>query len=219
MEYRIIILKNSKYLKTLYKCKRENLGYENYHQLVNDNSVIFPKKFVNSNGIISVNYKICLVKDYEKNDPKRYIEDEYGRNKYLGLINNRWSLILSEDYLVEEKFYLYGYNKTQTKVSIREIVKILTKHAYKKSAMKQVILIHNKVLIYDDEFFDLVICKCSKDAERLHYELYRTSKNVKIKSLIFNGNPTKEIITMCYDKIQNHTKWLRSKIRKQSTDK
>lgn len=219
MEYRLILLKNGEYLHTIYTCSKLKTAYRVYHTKLVENDVIFPKKYVNCNGIEPVNYHLCLVKEYEDSDEPKYIIDEYGRNINLGKINDKWSLLSSEKYNVEEKFYIYTSDHEKIKEPISYVVKILAKHAYRKSAMKQVVLIYNKILIYDEEKTDVVVCKCREDAERLHYNLYLSSKRLKVGSLVFNGNPTKEIITMSYEKIMGHTNWPHHKVRKQSSYK
>ncbi len=136
MEYKLILLKNSKYLHTLYTCKKITTAYSMYHKKISDNNnIVFPKKYVNSNGIEPVKYHLCLVKDYDNKDPKRYIKDRYGRNIFLDKINNKWSLVQGESYDIEELFYIYTSDHNRVREPISYIVKILAKHAYKKSAM------------------------------------------------------------------------------------
>ena len=49
---------------------------------------------------------------------------------------------------------------------------------------KEVIVLYNKLVIYNEEQFDMVICKNKKDAQRLHHTLYEATRGLKIKNLL-----------------------------------
>ena len=62
-----------------------------------------------------------------------------------------------------------------------------------------------------------MICKCKKDAQRLHHELDKAVKKSKIKGLVFMGTASKVMIGRMYDIIQENTGWDILKIRRTST--
>ncbi len=83
--------------------------------------------------------------------------------------------------------------------------------------VKQVIVVHNKLIIYNEEQFDMVICKCKEDAQRLHHALGAVAKKQKIKSLLFMGTATPATVGRMYQIIHEHTGWPMPKIRRRST--
>jgi hypothetical protein len=215
MSYRIVLLSNGKYKKTLYKCKTIENVYLKFHKMKEDNNVLYPKKFLNANGIKRVKYEICITKPTEEKDSFRLLRDEYGKlytEKPLG----DWTILTSDEYNIEETFYIYGYIGDE-RPTIREIVKRLMIGAHSKRMVKQIIVVHNKLIIYNEDQFDMVICKNLEDAQRLHHTLAKIAKKQKIKSLLFMGTATPANVGRMYDIIHEETEWPYTKIRRTST--
>jgi hypothetical protein len=63
----------------------------------------------------------------------------------------------------------------------------------------------------------MIICKCKKDAQRLHHTLAKAAQNNKIKNLLFMGTASKASISKMYDLILEKTDWNIEKIRRTST--
>jgi len=108
MVYRVILISNGKYKKTLYKCKTKESVFLKYHKMREENNILFPKKFINTNGIKPVKYQICVTKPTEEADTFRILRDDYGKlytEKPLG----DWTILASDEYNIEETFYIYGY--------------------------------------------------------------------------------------------------------------
>ena len=89
--------------------------------------------------------------------------------------------------------------------------------AYRAKYTKQIIVVHNKLVIHSEEEFNMVICKNKKDAQRLHHALQKAAKNNKIKSLIFLGTASPATVSRMYDVILTNTNWSIEKIRRTST--
>lgn len=215
MSYRIVLLSNGKYKKTLYKCKTIENVYLKFHKMKEDNNVLYPKKFLNTNGIKRVKYEICITKPTEEKDSFRLLRDEYGKlytEKPLG----DWTILTSDEYNIEETFYIYGYIGDE-RPTIREIVKRLMIGAHSKRMVKQIIVVHNKLIIYNEDQFDMIICKNLEDAQRLHHTLAKIAKKQKIKSLLFMGTATPANVGRMYDIIHEETEWPYTKIRRTST--
>ena len=83
--------------------------------------------------------------------------------------------------------------------------------------VKQVIVVYNKLIIYNEDQFDMVICKNLEEAQRLHHTLAKMARKQKIKSLMFMGTASKVMISNMYDLIHEKTKWPYTKIRRRST--
>lgn len=215
MVYRVILISNGKYKKTLYKCKTKESVFLKYHKMREENNILFPKKFINTNGIKPVKYQICVTKPTEEADTFRILRDDYGKlytEKPLG----DWTILASDEYNIEETFYIYGY-ESEDRPTIREVVKRLMIGAHSKRMVKQIIVVYNKLIIYNEDQFDMIICKNLEDAQRLHHTLARIAKKQKIKSLLFMGTAQPAQIGRYYDIIHEETGWPYTKIRRTST--
>jgi len=215
MSYRIVLLSNGKYKKTLYRCKTKQNAFLKFHKLKDENNVFYPKKFLNTNGIKKVKYEICVTKPTEDDDTFRILRDDYGK-LYTEEPLGDWTILISDDYNIEETFYVYGYEGDE-RPTIKEVVKRLMIGAHSKKMVKQVLVVHNKLIIYNEDQFDMVLCKNLEDAQRLHHTLAKIVKKQKIKSLLFMGTAQPAQIGRMYDIIHEETGWPYTKIRRTST--
>jgi hypothetical protein len=215
MKYRVILISNGVYRKTLHVCKTRETAFKNFYKIKDENKIFFPKKFINSHGIKPVKYEICVTKPTEKDDVFRVRRDDYGK-LYTEQPLGDWTILHSDDYDVEETFFIYGYEE-KIRPTITEVVKRLMINAHSKKTVKQVIVVYNKLIIYNEDQFDMVLCKNLEEAQRLHHTLAKISKKQKIKTLLFMGTASKANIGRLYDLIHDETGWKYSKIRRTST--
>jgi len=216
MEFRVVLVSNGVYKKTLHRCKTRETAFLNFHKIKEQNKVLYPRKFINTKGIIPVKYQIYITKPTEPTDTFRTLRDDYGKlytEKALG----DWTILHSDEYEVEETFWIYGYNPKKERPNISEIVKRLMVGAHAKNMVKQVIVVYNKLIIYNEEQFEMVLCKNLQDAQRLHHTLAKIAKKQKIKSLMFMGTASKANIGRMYDLIVEKTGWPITKVRRRST--
>lgn len=216
MKYRVILVSNGVYRKTLHRCMTRDTIFMNYHKIKEANKVLYPRKFINTNGIVPVEYQICITKITEADDTFRTLRDKYGKiytEKPIG----DWTILDSSDYYVEETFWIYGMDPKANRPTIAEIVKRLMVGAWAKNMVKQIIIVHNKLIIYNENQFEMIVCKCLEDAQRLHHTLAKIAKKQKIKSLMFMGTATPASISRMYDLIHTETEWPYTKIRRTST--
>ena len=217
MLYRVILLSNGKYKKTLHKCRTKETAFINFNNLIEKNKKIkFPKKFINTEKIKPVKYKICVTKPTEPDDVFRTIRDDYGRT-YTEKPIGDWTIIASEEYNLEETFWIYGYDSKLNRPIIDDVIKKLVSGAHKKEMVKQIIVDYNKLIIYNEELFDMIICKCIEDAQRLHHTLAKIAKKQKIKSLLFMGTASQASVSRMYELIKEKTGWPIKKIRRTTT--
>ncbi len=217
MVYRVILLSNGVYKKTLHRCKTRETAFINYHMLREENNVLYPKKFINSHGIKPVKYQICVTKPTEDDDTFRILRDDYGK-LYTEKPIGDWTILASDDYQVEETFHIYGYEPINgERPTIKEVIKRLMVNAHSKKSAKQIIVVYNKLIIYNEDQFDMVLCKNLEDAQRLHHTLAKIAKKQKIKTLMFMGTASAATISRMYDLIHEKTKWPYIKIRRTST--
>lgn len=216
--YRTILLKNGEYKKTLHRCRTREYAFIKFREIKEDNeNILFPKKFVNCNGIIDVEYKICVVKDTEDTDEFRLVKDKLGKVYKEKPLFGIWTVLDDSPYEIEETFWLFGRNPKNDRVTIHDIVKLIMVGAYKKNMTKEVIVVNNKLVIYNEDQFDMVICKCMDDAQRLHHALYKAIKKNKIKSILFMGTAKGATMGVMYDIIKENTGWSMTKIWRTTT--
>jgi hypothetical protein len=216
MEYRVILVNNGVYKKTLHRCKTRETAFINFHKIKEGNKILYPKKFINTEGIKPVKYQIYVTKPTEETDTYRVLRDEYGK-LYTEKPIGDWTILESNDYELEETFYIWGLNPKLDRPNISEIIKRLVLGAFAKKMVKQIVVIHNKLVIYNENQFDMVICKNLEDAQRLHHTLVKVAKKQKIKSLLFMGTAQPAQTGRLYDLIHEKTKWPYTKIRRTST--
>jgi len=214
MLYRTILVSNGVYRKTIHRCRTRKTAYINYRLIQKENeNVIFPKKFINTKKIKPVEFNIFLVKDIEPDDQKRVIRDKFGKLCEEPPIFNKWTVIDSSEYFVEETFWIYGFESKKDRKTILDLLQLLSTN----SELKQVIVVHNKLLIYNENFFIMVICKCKKDSQRLHHTLKRITDKKDYKDMLYMGTASNASVSRMYNIILENTNWSIEKIRRTST--
>lgn len=216
MTYRVVLLSNGEYKKTLYRCKTRESAFIKFHKLKKANNVYFPKKYLNTKKIKPVKFQICVTKPTEDTDTFRLLRDDYGK-VYVEKPLGDWTILHSDSYEVEEKFWIFGHDSKKNRPTIKEIVKKLMVNAYSAKLVKQVIVVNNKLVIYNETDFDLVLCKNTEDAQRLHHTLYKIAKKYRYKHLMFMGTASKYMISVMYDLIVQKTGWTYQKVRRMTT--
>lgn len=216
MEYRVVLIANGIYKKTLHRCRTRETAFINFHRIKDENIVMFPQKLINTKGIKPVKYQICVTKPTEETDTFRTLRDDFGRT-YIEPPLGDWTILHSDEYQIEETFWIYGFNPKKERPTIKEVVKRLVAGAHAKKMVKQIIVVYNKLIIYNEDQFDMVLCKNMEDAQRLHHTLAKIAKKQKIKSLMFMGTASKANIGRMYDLIHDKTNWPYTKIRRRST--
>lgn len=220
MEYRVILVKDGELLKkTFYKTKDKKKAFVKYRELISENkNIIFPKKYINLNGIKEAKHEIYIVKETEEGDNFRVIRDEIGRTSIEEPFMDKWTILNANEYNLEEKFWMYGNDSKSERVTIHEIIKPLIRGIMDRKLTKKIIVVYNKLVIYNDDEFEMVICKCKKDAQRLHHVLRASCNKNKYSNLIFMGTATTDfMISKMYDLIQERTGWPMLKIYRKNT--
>ena len=212
--YRTILVKNGEYKKTLHRCKTRETAFINFRRIKETNEVVFPRKFVNSHAILPAKYGIYVIKDYEEGDTFRYVRDRFGKVKTEPQFGD-WIVLDDANYDIEETFWMFGHDPKHDRVTIHEVLDTMLDGS--PSDLKQVIVVHNKLVMHSQSTFDMIICKCKKDAQRLHHALYDIIKEKRIKGFIFMGTARPATVPIMYEIIQEETDWPIQKIRRTST--
>ncbi len=172
MVYRVILISNGVYKKTFHKSKTRETAFINFHKIRKANKVLFPQRFINTKGIKPVKYEICVTKPTEPTDVFRTLRNNYGK-VYIEKPLGDWTILHSEPFEIEESFWVYGMDPKANRPHIDVVMKKLAAGAHKKDMVKQVLVVHNKLILYNEDHFDMVLCKCKQDAQRLHLRQIR----------------------------------------------
>lgn len=208
MFYRIIITSNGKKKRIVDKSNNISTIKKKYFSTVDRNKVLFPKQTSAYLKTKPVKYEIILMKRWEEGDTPYVDRDEMGRTLEIEDKNKKWTILQKNEYKYEEKFTVYGFNKRLTSV---EIIKLILMKKHKSPIMKQVNYVENKLMIHQNNDFDIILCKCPKDAEKLYTILRDFSDNNRISNILFTGSVNlgkKET----YDMIVEKTGWKRDKV-------
>jgi len=214
MIYKIIITKDGKKKKVLYEGSNEDIAKEKYFTTKDKNKVLFPKENNAYKKVKPVSYEIMFLKEKEDNDTIFFERDELGRNKPVDINSDKWSLVHKDDYYYEEKFSVFGYDG---RLETKDIIKKILLRRNKQDKIKQVNYVINKVLIYQNGDFDIVVCKNSSDARRLYKTLREFCETNKVSNIMFTGLVGKRNRTKLYKRIVEKTGWTINKTYRSST--
>jgi len=218
MEYRIILTKNKKRRKILYTCRTQETAINKFNEIIKNNKIIFPQRYVNYKKIIPVKYHLLLVRERLPDDKNRMIRDDAGRIVEEKIKNDKWIIIESTSFDIEETFWVYGHHPQFDRFDIKRILKeILLKDIRKKNFTTSIIVIQNKVVFQLDDDIEIVFCKNKKDAIRLHDTLMESAITSRIDKLLFMGYAGFNMSALIYEKIQEKTGWKMKHVRRPST--
>ena len=83
--------------------------------------------------------------------------------------------------------------------------------------VKIVTKLKNKIVLQDNKFMDILICKCPDDAKRLYDVLNKNASKTKMSNLLFMGNATDKVASDLYEEIQKITGWPKERIWRTNT--
>jgi hypothetical protein len=214
MLYKIIISKDGKKKKVLYEGSNEDTAKKKYFTTKDKNKVLFPKKNNAYKKVKPVHYEIMLLKEKSESDTPFYVRDELGRTTEVNINSDKWSLIHKDEYFYEEKFTVFGYEQ---RLDTKEIIKKILLRRNKGDKIKQVNYVINKVMIYQNSDFDIIVCKNSSDARRLYKTLREFYETNKVSNIMFTGLVGKRNRTKLYKRIVEKTGWTINKTYRSST--
>ena len=180
--YRIIITSQNKIMVCVFKTLYKKSAVSAFNKIIIENkkSVKFKVKYSSrDHKLMSSKYEILLMKTKTDDDPDSPLHrNEFGKLVPHTCNSNKMIIYKKEEYLFEETFWIYGLNpKSQRRdyfyILNDLIVDELTKNGQLKIKypIKTLIVYRNKLLIENDDDFEIVICKCEEDSVRLYTEL------------------------------------------------
>ena len=211
-KYKIVIVKNKKIKKTIQTYKSLVWAKKRYERELKDNVVVFPKQYVNTKRIKKVGYEILLVKKTSKKDViENEVYNDYGF-KVKQIIKGGWMILKKDVWLVEETFHVYGLKDRLTVPQIlKNIFFSISRDFY------YITKVHNKLVIYNDHYIEVILCKNLNETERLHDSLKMFFLEKKLINFIFLGKADHRQRRALYDRMQEHTGLVRQELFRTST--
>lgn len=213
MFYKIIITTNGKKKRIVEKSNNISTIKKKYYSLLDRNKVLFPKQTSSYLKTKPVYYEIILMKQWEEDDLPFIDRDDIGRTIEIEDINKKWTIIQKNEYHYEEKFTVFNSPKRLTAI---EIIKHLLMKPQKTPLLKQVNFVENKLLIHQNNDFDIVLCKCPLDSQKLYDTLKEFVDGNNIKHIIFTGSINRNK-KETYKMIVKKTGWSKDKVYRRVT--
>ena len=213
MQYRIIITINNKKKKILFKSNDISYARKKYFKYRDTNKVLYGRDHIAYKKVKPVHYELILLKEWEKDDTTYTTRDSVGRNIEVNDKNKKWTILEKCDYYFEEKFTVFGF---KNRLTLIDIIKTILMRKNSSILIKQVNYINNKLLIHQNNDFDIVVCKCKKDCKKLYDLLFDFYKKNNMKNIMFTGkiNNNKK---NTYDLIRDKTGWDEFKLYRTKT--
>jgi len=153
----IVLFKNKTKKKIINKFKTHKRAKEFFDRLVNQsNQVVFNKEY--ENGFKS-KFEIALLERTSGTLLPMFLKDEFGRQVKIELDDSDYTIIKIEGYNEEE--YIVDYSNSK-KISVSEFIKTYLDPI----GFKLISKLNNKVIVQNDDQFNLFTLKNNDDSSR-----------------------------------------------------
>ena len=135
------------------------------------------------------------------------------------IIGNITYIILEKnDWLVEEKFGVYGYHPVKDRKPYTFILnELLLNNEDVGEEMRRVMVFKNKLIIQYLDDFDFVTCYNNKQAKTLYDKLEKDVSKLNKKYVVFMGETRATNIKKWLDKMEDKTGWKRNSLMHKTT--
>jgi hypothetical protein len=197
--YVIILFKNKKKKKIIKGYATEKNALSKYNELVRDNNVRFKVLFENSERC---DYEIGLLTKTDDYQIPLFKTDEVGRNNNVFIEGESdYTIKRIEDYSIEEMIFDWRLNR---RISFDEFISLYCP----KKQVKVISKLHNKIVIQNDEVFNLFSLKNEEDSERFLQTL---------ESFFYSSNRNDSIFVR--DESTINRKWMYDVLEKNGFDR
>ena len=157
MNYLIVLFKNKIKKKIINKFKTSKRANDYYNSLLeNSDNVIFDKKYENG---FECSYEIAILEKTSGTFLPVFLKDEFGRNIKVNLQDEDYSIKKINPYYIEEFILDISLNK---KINSNEFIKLYLD----PSGFKLVSKLNNKIVVQNDDKFNLFTLKNDYDSSR-----------------------------------------------------
>lgn len=174
--YQVVLFKNKVKKKIINKFKTHKKANELYNSLVEkSDSIIFDKKY--ENGYESL-YELALLEKTSGTLLPMFMKDIFGRQVKVDLDDNDFSIIKISKYNLEELIVDYS---TNTRITINDFIK----RYLDPPGLKMVSKLNNKVIVQNDDHYNLFTLKNDDDSSRLLDNLSENFMSLKRSDCMF----------------------------------
>jgi hypothetical protein len=174
--YQVVLFKNKVKKKIINKFKTHKKANELYNSLVEkSDTIIFDKKY--ENGYESL-YELALLEKTSGTLLPMFMKDMFGRQVKVDLDDNDFSIIKISKYNLEELIVDYS---TNTRITINDFIK----RYLDPPGLKMVSKLNNKVIVQNDDHYNLFTLKNDDDSSRLLDNLSENFMSLKRSDCMF----------------------------------
>ena len=184
-DFKIISVLNGKqngYIGTYMNYDDANAKLLELQKLNND--IVFPRKFLNNGNVKTLKDEYLLLEKNRYGDKTNTpIRNEFGKFIPQKIVNNeKWVVRNKIIRLVEETFWVYGYDHKKDRKTCSWIYEnLILDKIHNPYDIIRILVYKNKLIIkYDNEPMSMVMCKNKSDSIRL-YNFF--SEEIRIKKL------------------------------------
>ena len=156
MKYLVVLFKNKEKKKIIKKFKTYERAKAFFSKKIKTNENVFNKQVENGEF---VEFELGILEKDSKNFDILYKRDSLGRQIKINLEDPDYKIIELSDYNMEELIYDVNKNK---KITFNQFIK----QYLSKSNIKLLSKINNKVVVQEDDKFNLFSLKCDSDCHR-----------------------------------------------------
>ena len=167
-------------------------AYSKLQELIKaNNEIVFPRKYLNS-GVINLSKDEYLILEKNRYGDKEdgLLRNEYGKIIKHKIINNtKWIIREKAIRLIEETFWVYGYDPKANRKTYQWIFNdLLIGNLETQYDIIRILVYKNKLIIkYDSKPISMIMCKNKSDAIRLYNKISEDVRNNKLKQIICVG--------------------------------
>lgn len=151
--YVVVLFKNKERKKIINKFVTKNRCYEFYNEMIK-NTFRFEKVVENGEHC---NFELAILK--RGNLDSFFVKDDFGRNVKVDLDDDEFSIVKIKDFSIEE--FIYDQQKLK-KISFDAFIK----NYLPKKVVKLVSKLNNKVIVQNDNTFNIFTLKNDFDCDR-----------------------------------------------------
>lgn len=223
--YMILLMKNNHKIKNIGRAWWLSSAMDIYNNAVKENheTVKFPVDiFETGEGkqkqmrSQKAKYEIIVVsKIYDDEESNvSHFRDENGKFVEYSIKDADYKIIARDDWYIEETFNVYGYHPFKDRKNFDFILNEIVLKKGEYDDIKQIIILNNRLIVYTDSDMDIVTCKTSKEAERLHDVLQKTCEGMD--NLVFMGKLRKRSPRGAWilDEMEKKTGWDRQSCKR-----
>jgi hypothetical protein len=174
--YQVVLFKNKVKKKIINKFKTHKKANELYNSLVEkSNSIIFDKKYENGHESL---YELALLEKTSGTLLPMFMKDIFGRQVKVDLDDNDFSIIKISKYNIEELIVDYS---TNSRITINDFIK----KYLDPPGLKMLSKLNNKVIVQNDDHYNLFTLKNDDDSSRLLDNLSDNFMSIKRSDCMF----------------------------------